>query len=119
MDVFSIIPTRFPEWGFSPWMRSILGHSLLRAYHTLSGVRAREILINLADCVSRRGVYFGPVGASVSVAAYFDFGTQAVCGAKLHSHPASGQSAAFVHVRLQKPYFLPSFVNVRHLPVEH
>jgi hypothetical protein len=67
MDVLSIIPTRFPEWGFSPWMSSILGHSLLRAYHTLSDVRAREILINLADCVSRRGVYFGPVGASVAV----------------------------------------------------
>lgn len=57
------IPEETPnQWGFSPWMSSLLGHALLRSYFTFDIPQARDILTGLADCVATRGVYYSTSG---------------------------------------------------------
>lgn len=45
------------EISFSPWMSSLMAHSLLRAYHTIGDERIPKMLTDLAQCELDRAVY--------------------------------------------------------------
>lgn len=59
---------RGPDWeteyGFSPWMSSILAHALVRAYQATAHPDVPRMLVDLAQCLVQRGIYttayFGP-----------------------------------------------------------